>query len=95
MAVRLLPARAGTLVAVALAAALLLPAAGAPRAIKDGGTFRFAGSPPVDSVDPAHGSDFVSRPACGSLMGYPNKPLPEGLRLAPELAVASPRERDD
>ena len=88
---RLLPARAGTLVAVTLAAALLLPAAAAPRAIKDGGTFRFAGVPRPDSVDPALiGSDFVSRPACGSLMGYPNEPLPEGLRLAPELAVASP-----
>jgi ABC-type transport system substrate-binding protein len=85
-------ARAGTLGAVALAAALLLPAAGAPRIIKDGGTFRFAGIPPVDSVDPAHSSSgFESRPACGSLMGYPDKPLPQGLRLAPELAVTSPR----
>jgi peptide/nickel transport system substrate-binding protein len=80
------------LAACALAVALLVPASGAPRAIKDGGTFRYTGFAPFDSVDPAlSGSNPVLRPACGALMGYPNKPLPEGLRLAPELAVASPR----
>ena len=29
-------------------------------------------------------------PACGNLMGYPSKPLPEGGRLRPELAEAHP-----
>lgn len=45
-----------------------------------------------DAVDPARtglGND-VLRPACAALMSYPNKPLPAGLRTAPELARSQP-----
>jgi peptide/nickel transport system substrate-binding protein len=90
--VRLLLARAGILGAVALVGAFLLPSAGTPRAIKEGGTFRMAEPDPVASADPALVGNFGSfGPACGTLMGYPSKPLPEGLRLVPELAASNPR----
>jgi peptide/nickel transport system substrate-binding protein len=76
-------------------AALLLASAGATRSIKEGGTYRTAlplGA--VDSIDPALynrvGSGILLRPAQGTLMAFPDKPLPEGFRLQPELAEADP-----
>jgi peptide/nickel transport system substrate-binding protein/oligopeptide transport system substrate-binding protein len=44
------------------------------------------------AVDPAlYGLESgILRPACAALMGYPDKPLPAGLRLAPELAASYP-----
>jgi oligopeptide transport system substrate-binding protein len=45
-----------------------------------------------DAVDPARSglTSDILRPACAALMAYPNKPLPAGLRTAPELARAHP-----
>ena len=44
------------------------------------------------TIDPALASTELQllSPACGSLMDYPSKPLPEGGRLQPELAEADP-----
>jgi peptide/nickel transport system substrate-binding protein len=78
---------------LAAGAALLLAAAGSPHGIKEGGTFRIAmpaGS--FTTIDPAlaDGGLGLLAPACGSLMEYPSKPLPEGGRLRPELAEGDP-----
>jgi ABC-type transport system substrate-binding protein len=81
--------------AATLFAALLLVPAASTRGIKEGGTFRMAiTSGWLATVDPALvglQSDIdVARPACGALMHYPNKPLPAGLRPAPDLAQSHP-----
>ena len=89
---RLFLARAGIVGAVALVGVFLLPAAGTSRAVKEGGTFRMAESQPFGSVDPVHTGNYGAfRLACGTLMGYPSKPLPDGLRLVPDLAASNPR----
>jgi len=83
-----------TLAAAAAGAALLLAAAGSPRGVKEGGTFRVAVTPIArfGTIDPAlYGlGGRLLRPACGALLSYPDKPLPAGLRLAPELAEDYP-----
>jgi ABC-type transport system substrate-binding protein len=60
----------------------------------EGGTFRMALSVGAgfQSIDPAlYALEFrILRPACGALMSYPDKPLPAGLRLEPELAESYP-----
>ena len=66
----------------------------AARGVKEGGLFHVAApnGETYGGVDPGVVGidvDFL-RPACGSLMAYPDKKLPEGLRLAPELAEAPP-----
>jgi oligopeptide transport system substrate-binding protein len=82
------------LAATLFSALVLIPAAGT-HGIKEGGTFRMAmiGNW-FSAVDPALlglQSDIdVARPACGALMHYPNKPLPGGLRPAPDLAQSHP-----
>lgn len=63
--------------------------------IKEGGTFRVAVSAGfVEAIDPAiynlQSSAQLLRPACSSLFTFPNKPLPAGLGLAPELAEGDP-----
>ena len=60
---------------------------------KDGGTFSVA--VPVGffgGIDPAlfSSEETLLDPVCGALMGYPDKALPEGLRLRPELAGSDP-----
>ena len=80
--------RRGLLLTAATAAALVLAASGSPRAIKDGGTFRVAVTAGTGhgAIDPAlydHERRLL-RPACGALLSYPDKPLPAGLRLAPD-----------
>jgi peptide/nickel transport system substrate-binding protein len=81
--------------AAAIAVALMTVSPAAPRGVKEGGTFRIAVPAGfVDTIDPAL-ADFPAEgnflgPACGSLMDYPSKPLPEGGRLRPELAEADP-----
>jgi len=86
--------RRGLLLTVATAAALVLAAPGSPRAVKDGGTFRVAVTAVTGfgAIDPAlSGLDArLLRPACGALLSYPDKPLPAGLRLAPDWAPAMP-----
>jgi ABC-type transport system substrate-binding protein len=81
----------GALVAIAAATggALFLAAAGSPREIKDGGTFRIA-APQGYFGSLTEGGWDLTRPACSTLMAYPDEPLPAGLRLAPELAMSDP-----
>jgi oligopeptide transport system substrate-binding protein len=72
---------------------LLLAASSAAHAVKEGGTFRMAVPAGwFDAVDPARTglTNDILRPACAALMSYPNKPLPAGLRTAPELARSHP-----
>lgn len=81
--------------AIAACAALLLAASGAARGVSDGGTFRVAiTAGRFTTIDPALVSGPFEinplRPACGSLIAYPDKPLPEGRRLRPDLAEAEP-----
>jgi peptide/nickel transport system substrate-binding protein len=83
------------LAATVFAALVLIPAAGT-HGIKEGGTFRIGISGDVfDSIDPAitnlPGSGSLSRIACAGLMNYHDKPLPEGLRVVPEIAAAYPK----
>ena len=81
--------RALTLAGLVVGAALLLAAAGSPRGIKEGGTFRIVTA--VNTIDPALTNLALAlEPACGTLMRYPDKPPPAGVRLAPDLAEAEP-----
>jgi peptide/nickel transport system substrate-binding protein len=67
---------------------------------KKGGTFNvsFFGES-FDHVDPALSYSFpawaVLDATCPRLMSYPDKPPPEGLRLAPEVAASFPRVSRD
>lgn len=83
--------------AAALVVVIFLdPASGGETASEQaGGTFRVAAAATVfDTIDPAlvDGPAEISllTPACGSLLDYPSKRLPEGGRLRPELAEADP-----
>jgi ABC-type transport system substrate-binding protein len=92
-------ARGIILAATAAACAALLVVASSPaRSIKEGGTFRIAIEAGwFDAVDPARNDSRIGvlRPACSALMSYPDKPLPAGLRTAPELAQAPPAVSKD
>jgi peptide/nickel transport system substrate-binding protein len=85
---------AGRLLAIVVAAAaagLLLAASGSPRGTREGGTFRVAFAiGRLHTIDPALGDFPIAKhllaPACATLVGYPDKPLPAGFRLAPDLA---------
>lgn len=87
-----------TMIGAALAAvALTIDAAfaGHQTSDRDGGTLRIAdASGLVNTVDPALVGFFpeaeILRPACGSLVSFPDKKLPEGLRVEPELAQGDP-----
>jgi ABC-type transport system substrate-binding protein len=75
-----------------LAFALVLTGAANAR---EGGTFRIAdGSGLFNTIDPALVSTFtegeILRPTCGSLISFPDKKLPGGLRIEPELAQGYP-----
>jgi peptide/nickel transport system substrate-binding protein len=80
------------------AAALLLPASGGARAVKEGGTFRVAVFADFfDGIDPALSglaADPFLRAACAGLMTTPDRALPEGLRVVPEVATAYPKIAD-
>jgi ABC-type transport system substrate-binding protein len=62
--------------------------------VKDGGTFRMALTKTANfgTIDPALAGleMLVLRPACAALLAYPDKPLPAGLRLGPDLAEEWP-----
>jgi oligopeptide transport system substrate-binding protein len=81
------------LAATLFAALVLIPAAGT-HGIKEGGTFRMAVTPVArfQAIDPAlYGLEGrLLRPACAALVSYPDKPLPAGLQLVPELAEDYP-----
>jgi ABC-type oligopeptide transport system substrate-binding subunit len=83
------------IVVAVTAAALLLATSGSPRSTREGGTFRVAALiARVDTIDPAlvnHPAEFqLLDPACSGLVAFPDKPLPAGYRLTPELAEAAP-----
>lgn len=88
-----------SLAGAALAAVMLSATAASGGAVqREGGTFRVATTVGLfQAIDPAlYGLEGrLLRPACAGLMSYPNKPLPAGLRLAPELAEAYPRLSGD
>jgi ABC-type transport system substrate-binding protein len=79
---------------LAVSAALSLAASSTARPVKEGGTFRVVapGGGDFGSVDPGLlGVDVdYLRPACESLVAYPDAPLPAGLRIAPDLATSDP-----
>src|SRR5690242_12273847 len=89
-------------------ATLSLPGGAASAASpRNGGTFRVAvagigntGLPRFASIDPGLtccllAEPVVLRPACATLMAYPDVPLPEGLRLVPDIAAGYPRVSKD
>ena len=78
--------------AATLLSALLVVPAGSTRTIKEGGTFRVGMAATLaGSIDPALvdqlGTDQLLNATCASLVNLPDKPLPAGLRLAPEVAA--------
>ena len=87
---------AGVVGATALVVAGLPGAAGGGPSQASGGTLRIV-TPGVDidHVDPAlayHGNSWMLELAtCSKLYGYPDRPLPAGGRLLPEVAAALPR----
>jgi peptide/nickel transport system substrate-binding protein len=73
--------------------ALIGTAISGAHGVRKGGTFRVSLTIGLfQSIDPAlYGAEAgILRPACAALMSYPDKPLPAGLRLAPELAESFP-----
>jgi ABC-type transport system substrate-binding protein len=89
------------LVLLAVSAAIATLAGAAPgdaRGVREGGTFKVSVSIGYfGAVDPAlFGPEIGTlRPACAALMSYPNKPLPAGLQLRPELAQSYPTVSTD
>ena len=82
--------RALTLAGLVVGAAFLLAAAGSPRGIKEGGTFRLGVTGGFPAIDPAIFPQYLLRPACAGLLNTPQKPVPAGLRFEPELAADYP-----
>ena len=67
--------------------------------VKAGGTLRIVAKSDVSSMDPALAYDFYSWPlesaTCAKLLNYPDKPLPAGNQLVPEVAAALPSRSAD
>jgi peptide/nickel transport system substrate-binding protein len=83
---------AGAAVAAVVLAAAATPSAGTT-AGREGGTFRIAWGEFLDYIDPAisvYGSSLL-RTTCAQLMNYPDKPLPAGRRVVPEVAAGYPK----
>jgi peptide/nickel transport system substrate-binding protein len=95
--------RLGLATPLALATVLLLGGGASASATREGGTFRVAvaaigstGLPRFATIDPALAGGglaepIVLRPACATLMAYPDVRLPAGLRLVPDLAAEYPK----
>jgi peptide/nickel transport system substrate-binding protein len=87
------------LAALAVIAASVVSDSGASaRPVKEGGTFRMAITTGLfGAIDPALWGfeGRILRPACSALMSFPDKPLPAGLQLKPELAEAYPKVSAD
>ncbi len=83
-----------TATGVFLAASMGGARAGDARAVKDGGTFRVIAAGGFYTIDPAlvgGPAEFpVLRAACAGLLFLPDKSLPAGLRVEPDLAEAQP-----
>jgi peptide/nickel transport system substrate-binding protein len=78
--------------AAGLLAVLLLAGSSTARGIKEGGTFR-VGIAGLDSIDPALAgipAQQLLQATCAGLLNVPDKPLPAGLRLVPEIAAGFP-----
>jgi peptide/nickel transport system substrate-binding protein len=81
-------------VGLVVGAALLLAAAATPHGSKEGGTFRVA-TFALGPIDPALAPGLLADTTCGTLVGFPDKPLPAGFTLVPDLAEASPAVSGD
>lgn len=92
-----------TLVVLALAAGLLVAGAAQSRtaaSTREGGSLNVSAfGDSLDFVDPALSYGFqgwaLLDAACATLMAYPDKPPPEGLRLVPDVAASYPRVSRD
>ena len=85
--------------AVVFTAAALASPGASERAVKEGGTFRVGMPADHGRVDRsgAHenlGTGQLLNATCASLVNFPDKPLPAGLRLAPEVAAGYTVSRD-
>jgi ABC-type transport system substrate-binding protein len=73
---------------------MLLAAAGGASGGNEGGTFRVVEPGLLSTIDPAlisYPPEYVVlRATCGALVAFPEKPLPEGLQVEPELAEKLP-----
>jgi ABC-type transport system substrate-binding protein len=82
---------------LATVAVLLLASSGGTRAVKEGGTFR-VGISGFDSIDPAlaglPGYQLLQA-TCAGLLNLPDRPMPAGLRLVPEIAANYPQVSRD
>jgi peptide/nickel transport system substrate-binding protein len=94
--------RRASLALLAVGACLLLSAAGPggeTTETREGGTFRLIYEASFfDYIDPAlsYGEPWsVIDTTCATLMRYPDRPPPEGFRLAPEVAAGIPRVSRD
>jgi len=91
---RVLAGAAATATGVLLAASRGGARAGEGRAVKEGGTFRVVTAGGFFTIDPAlvgaPAEPPVLRPACAGLLAFPDKALPAGLRVEPELAETQP-----
>jgi ABC-type transport system substrate-binding protein len=81
--------------AVVLTTAALASPGASERLAREGGTFRVAAQPGrVVTIDPALVGSIqeiqLLDAACATLIAYPEKPPPEGFRLAPSIAEAEP-----
>ena len=91
---RVLAGAAVAATGVFLAASLGGARAGEARVVKEGGTFRVVAVGGFYTIDPAliggPAELPVLRPACAGLLAFPDKSLPAGLRVEPDLAEAQP-----
>jgi peptide/nickel transport system substrate-binding protein len=90
--VRIVAILAAVLTAVTLSVAAA--SGGGASGVKEGGTFRVAEAGLFSTIDPAlvkfAPEGEILRPTCAGLVAFPNKPLPAGLRVEPDLAEALP-----
>jgi ABC-type transport system substrate-binding protein len=82
-------------IVVIAAVTLLFATAGGASTGREGGTFRVVEGGLASTIDPAlvsYPPEFqILGPACAGLVMFPNKPLPAGLRVEPDLAEALPK----
>ena len=85
----------GLLVSTAAVVATGLLVRGASGSAYAGGVFRVAGVP--NAIDPAITFDAgdVLQATCAKLMNYPDKPMPAGTRIVPEVATSYPSVSGD
>src|SRR5262249_1144238 len=76
-----------------LVGAFALPTASGAAEVRSGGTFKID-LPGIDYVDPALAYSPLSwqllEATCAKLMNSPDRPLPDGLRVVPEVSAGYP-----